>query len=80
MTRGRLEMAMTIEAVVENGNLKPAKPISFLSDGERVWITLHIPAEEDVVKRSYGIIGWTGDSETVQRVALDPEFSILASP
>lgn len=73
-------MAMTIEAVVENGHLKPAKPISFLRDGERVWITLHIPAEEDAVNRSYGIIGWTGDSETIQRVSLDPEFSILESP
>ena len=73
-------MAMTIETVVENGNLKPAKPISFLREGERVWITMHIPAEEDVVKRSYGIIGWKGDSETLQQIVFDPEFSILESP
>jgi predicted DNA-binding antitoxin AbrB/MazE fold protein len=73
-------MALTIEAIVDNGTLKPAKAIPFLRDGDRVWITLHIPSEQDVVKTSYGIIGWTGDSETIQRIAFDPEFDILESP
>jgi len=27
----------------------------------------------------FGLLGWTGDSETVQRIALDPEFSIEQS-
>jgi predicted DNA-binding antitoxin AbrB/MazE fold protein len=73
-------MAITVEAVYENGTLKLPSTAPLLLEGERVWITLHTPAEENVVKKSYGIIGWTGDSETVQRVALDPEFDILESP
>ena len=42
--------------------------------------TLYIWGERDVVQTSYGLIGWKGDSETVQRVAPDAEFSVLESP
>jgi len=73
-------MALTIEATYENGALKLPNPVPLLKQGDRVWITLHISSEEDVVQKSYGIIGWRGDSETVQRVALDPEFDVLGSP
>ena len=73
-------MAITVEATFENGALKLPEAVPSLRDGDRVWVTLHIWAERDVVKTSYGLIGWTGDSETVQRVALDPEFSVLESP
>jgi hypothetical protein len=31
------------------------------------------------VRRAYGLLGWTGDAETVRRVALDPEFGVLES-
>jgi predicted DNA-binding antitoxin AbrB/MazE fold protein len=73
-------MAITIEATYENGVLKPVTRLPLIDEGKRVWLTLHIDAEEDAVKRSYGLIGWTGDAETVERVALDPEFDILESP
>jgi predicted DNA-binding antitoxin AbrB/MazE fold protein len=73
-------MALTIEAIYENGVLKPVRQLPVIAEGKHVWLTLHIDAEEDPVKRSYGLIGWTGDAETVRRVALDPEFDILESP
>jgi predicted DNA-binding antitoxin AbrB/MazE fold protein len=73
-------MAITVEATYENGALKPVKPLPLITEGSRVWLTLHIAAEEDRARASYGLIGWTGESETVQRVALDPEFDILESP
>jgi predicted DNA-binding antitoxin AbrB/MazE fold protein len=73
-------MAITVEAVYENGVLKPAAPLPVISEGKRVWVTLHIDAEPDRVQKSYGLIGWTGDAESVERVALDPEFSILEGP
>jgi hypothetical protein len=73
-------MAITVEATFDNGTLKLSEQVPSLSDGDRVWVTLHIWAERDVAQTSYGIIGWKGDSETVQRVALDPEFSVLESP
>ena len=73
-------MAITIEAVYENGVLKPVQPLPVLPEGARIWLTLHVEAEPDSVQASYGLLGWTGDAETVRRVALDPEFDILESP
>jgi predicted DNA-binding antitoxin AbrB/MazE fold protein len=73
-------MALTIEATYENGMFKPVTPLPLMTEGKRVWLTLHIDAEADAVMRSYGLIGWTGDAATVERVALDPEFDILESP
>jgi predicted DNA-binding antitoxin AbrB/MazE fold protein len=73
-------MAITVEAIYENGTIKLPTPVPLLRNGDRVWLTLHISSEENVVQKSYGIIGWTGDSATVQRVALDPEFDVLESP
>lgn len=73
-------MALTIEATYENGVLKPVQTLPLIQEGSRIWVTLHIWAEENPVRKSYGLIGWTGDAETVRRVALDPEFDILKSP
>jgi predicted DNA-binding antitoxin AbrB/MazE fold protein len=73
-------MALTVEAVYENGVLKPVQPLPVLPEGERLWLTLHVAAEADRVRSAYGLLGWTGDAETVRRVALDPEFDILESP
>ena len=73
-------MALTVEAIYENGALKPVQPLPLIEEGARVWLTLHIPAEGNRAQQAYGIIGWTGDAETVRRVALEPEFGILDSP
>jgi predicted DNA-binding antitoxin AbrB/MazE fold protein len=72
-------MAITLEAVYENGVLKLEKPLPLL-DHEKVRVTVHVAAEPDRVQATYGLLGWKGDSETVQRVALDPEFGIRESP
>jgi predicted DNA-binding antitoxin AbrB/MazE fold protein len=76
-------MSLTVEAVYENGVLKPAQPLP-LREHEKVEILIRTPstiqAAVEAVRRSYGLIGWTGDAETVRRVALDPEFGIEESP
>jgi predicted DNA-binding antitoxin AbrB/MazE fold protein len=64
-------MTITIEAVYEDGVLKPASPLP-LKDHETVRISIHPPA--NWVDDTYGIVGWTGDHETLQRFALDPEL------
>jgi predicted DNA-binding antitoxin AbrB/MazE fold protein len=73
-------MALTVEAIYENGVLKPTQPLP-LQDQARVRITLEIVEDPLArVRRSAGLIGWTGDPEVLRRVAQDPDFGILESP
>ena len=83
-------MPLTVEATYENGTLKLAQPLP-LKEHEKLQVTIHVPvttvktpaeiqAALDAVQRSYGLLGWTSDAETVRRVALDPEFGIEESP
>jgi predicted DNA-binding antitoxin AbrB/MazE fold protein len=68
---------ITVEAVYENGVLKPAQPLP-LQEHEKVRIT--VEQGETPLLRAYGILGWTGDAETLERIALDPEFLAEESP
>lgn len=76
-------MAITFEAIYEHGVLKPAEPLP-LQDREKVHVTLRTSADVqaalEAVERSYGLLRWKGDPETLQRIALDDEFGILESP
>jgi len=70
-------MTLTVDAVYENGVLKPAKPLP-LSEHERV--TLTIQPAISLAKQTAGMVPWTGDVQTLERFARDPEFGILESP
>ena len=64
-------MAITIEAVYENGVLKPAQPLP-LHEHEKVQIT--VQAATSRVRRTSGLMGWTGSQEDADVVALSPEL------
>jgi predicted DNA-binding antitoxin AbrB/MazE fold protein len=64
-------MAITIEAVYEDGVLKPAQPLP-LKEHEKVQLTIK-PATSRV-RRTAGMIGWTGSQEDADFVALSPEL------
>lgn len=64
-------MSITVEAVYENGVLKVAQPLPF-QEHEKVRITV-MPAVSHV-RRSAGLIGWTGSQEDADFVALSPEL------
>ena len=64
-------MARVVGVIYENGMLKPARPLP-LKEHEQVRIT--IQQADSPLLRAYGIMGWTGDAETLERIALDPEF------
>ena len=64
-------MTLTVEATYEHGVLKLSQPLP-LKEHERVQITVH--TTESALVRAYGIIGWTGDAETLERIAVDSEF------
>jgi predicted DNA-binding antitoxin AbrB/MazE fold protein len=64
-------MTLSIAATYENGVLKPEQPLP-LPEHAKVRVTVHTPA--DWVQRSAGMIKWTGDAETLRRLAEDVEF------
>ena len=76
-------MTITVEAIYENGVLKPMERLP-LSEHEQVRVSIYTPADIqkalDAVRRSYGLIPWTGDVGTLRRIAEDDEFGILESP
>jgi predicted DNA-binding antitoxin AbrB/MazE fold protein len=73
-------MTITVEAVYENGILKPAQPLP-LQEHEKVQISVHrdsdIQKALDAVERSHGLLRWSGDIEILRQVAEDDEFGIL---
>jgi predicted DNA-binding antitoxin AbrB/MazE fold protein len=60
-----------IDAVYENGVLKPSQPLP-LKEHERVRIT--VQTGTSWVQETAGIIKWTGDHEALRRLAEDVEF------
>jgi predicted DNA-binding antitoxin AbrB/MazE fold protein len=69
-------MAITVEAVYENGVLKPSEPLP-LKEHEKVRIT--IEPKLSWVDRTAGIIHWTGDPEDLRHLVEDDEFGIMES-
>jgi predicted DNA-binding antitoxin AbrB/MazE fold protein len=71
-----MTMAITVEAIYENGVLKPSEPLA-LKDKERVRVTLHTDVDIQnamaAVERSYGLLGWTGDHQTLERLLAEAE-------
>jgi predicted DNA-binding antitoxin AbrB/MazE fold protein len=76
-------MPLTVEAIYENGVLKPVQPLP-LKEHEKVAVSIHRAADVqnalEAVERSYGLLRWTGDPEILRRIARDDEFGILESP
>jgi predicted DNA-binding antitoxin AbrB/MazE fold protein len=70
-------MAITVEAVYENGVLKPAEPLP-LQDHARVQVTVQV--KQSVARESAGMLRWRGDWETLRQLAEDDEFGIMESP
>jgi predicted DNA-binding antitoxin AbrB/MazE fold protein len=70
-------MTLNIEAIYENGVLKPAQPLP-LHEHEKVQITIE-PALTHA-RRSAGLIGWTGSQEDADFVALSPELDPQEDP
>lgn len=66
-----------VEATYENGVLKLARPLP-LREHEKVQVT--VQSSVSLAHATSGLLGWKGDAETVERIALDPEFGVEESP
>ena len=63
-------MTLTVEAIYENGVLKPAQPLP-LKEHQQVRVTIQ-PADSPLV-RAYGIMGWTGTHEELEQILGEAE-------
>jgi predicted DNA-binding antitoxin AbrB/MazE fold protein len=70
-------MAITVEAVYENGVLKLSEPLPF-PEHEKVQVTVH--AVDNPLLRAYGIMGWTGSAEDLDRLIDDDDNDPLEGP
>jgi predicted DNA-binding antitoxin AbrB/MazE fold protein len=64
-------MTITVEAVYENGVLKPTQPLPW-KDGDRVRVA--VSTLESPILKAYGIMGFKGTAEEADYFALDPEL------
>ncbi len=63
-------MAITVEAVYENGVLKPSEPLPW-NDGARVRVA--VSSLDSPILKAYGIMGWKGTSEELDRLLAEIE-------
>ena len=67
-------MPFTVEAIYENGVLKPTQPLP-LKEHDHVRVTLHTPSDIQAaverVRATAGLIA-SSDRELIERVTLDP--------
>ncbi|MCI0641505.1 MAG: antitoxin family protein [Gemmataceae bacterium] len=70
-------MAIVVEAVYENGVLKPAAPLP-LKERETVRITVEPQASP--ILQARGIAGWAGDHAALEPFAMSPELDPQESP
>ena len=64
-------MAITVEAVYENGVLKPSEPLPW-KDGERV--CLAISSLDSPILQAYGIMGFRGTAVEAEYYAMHPDL------
>ena len=64
-------MSITIEAVYENGVLKPVRALPF-ADRQKVEIT--VKAVPSRVRQTAGLMGWTGSQEVADFIVTSPEL------
>jgi predicted DNA-binding antitoxin AbrB/MazE fold protein len=70
-------MTLTVEAVYENGVLKPTQPLP-LDEHQRVRLT--IEPRRNWVHETAGILKWSGSPEELQRFAEDPDLDYPLPP
>lgn len=67
-------MTITVEAVYEDGVLKPSQPLPF-GEHQRVQVTIgasHSPTHR--FESTAGLVKWDGDPNELEQFAMDPAF------
>jgi predicted DNA-binding antitoxin AbrB/MazE fold protein len=64
-------MAITVEAIYENGVLRPLEPLPW-KEGERVRVA--VSSLDSPLLKAYGIMGFKGTAEEAEYLAMDPDL------
>ena len=70
-------MAITVEAVYENGVLKPSEPLPW-KEGERVSVA--ISSLNSPLLKAHGIMDWKGTSDELDRLLVEIEADEVEVP
>lgn len=70
----RFVAMLEIEAIYANGILKPTQPVAL---EERQKVRLFVETKRSRIRQSAGLIPWKGSAEELERIAIDPEFSLF---
>jgi len=70
-------MAITVEAMYENGVFKPDRPLALQ---EREKVQLIVRRSASVADKTFGLIGWSGDADTFERILRESESDLLKRP
>jgi predicted DNA-binding antitoxin AbrB/MazE fold protein len=70
-------MSLTVEAVYENGVLKPTQALP-LQEHQIVRVTVHSSMSR--ARQTTGILRWTGDGATLEQFIMDPELDPQEGP
>jgi predicted DNA-binding antitoxin AbrB/MazE fold protein len=73
----RCKVKYEVEAKYEGGVLKLEKPLP-LADGQRLHVSVN--TELSRARRSYGLMGWTGEAATVDFFAMSPDLDLGEDP
>jgi predicted DNA-binding antitoxin AbrB/MazE fold protein len=63
-------MTLTVQAVYENGVLKPSQPLP-LKERQKVQVTIASQAPD--LLQAYGIMGWKGTHEELEQILAEAE-------
>jgi predicted DNA-binding antitoxin AbrB/MazE fold protein len=68
-------MTITVEAVYENGVLKPTQPLPF-EEHQQLQVTIGdvIQSPPGRFHSTAGLLKWSGDADELERFAIDPAF------
>jgi predicted DNA-binding antitoxin AbrB/MazE fold protein len=66
-------MNVTVEAVYQNGVLKPVQPLP-LEENESVRVTVH--SRPSRAEQTAGLVGWKGDTATFERLLAESEEDV----
>jgi predicted DNA-binding antitoxin AbrB/MazE fold protein len=70
-------MTLTVEAVYEDGVLKPTQPLP-LKEHERVQVAVQASASR--ARQTSGLLRWTGGRTLLERFIMDPDLDPLEGP